>query len=374
MSTEKVEKKPDYSINNSDVVAKYKLAGDIASQSLAHVKSLIKPGSKVFDICVGGDEFIESKLSDVYNNRKTKKISKGIAFPTSVSPNNIAAYLSPIASTEESNFELKEGDVVKIQLGAQIDGFASILADTIVVGKSEITGRAADAIAAAFYASEAAIRTIKPGNRNWDVTSIVEKLVKNFECVPLEGMLSHNQEKDVLIGPKEIIINPSESQKSQVSTCTFEEGEVYGLDILVSTGNGSVKQANDVRTTIYKLTGNNYKLKLKASHAVLGEVKQKASQFPFSIRNLDEPAKGRMGLVECCNHNVMINYDVMQESADALVAQVYTTFAITKNGTVKFASASPDMSLVKTDKSISDEKILELLKQPLKAKKAKKTA
>ncbi|CDK28924.1 unnamed protein product [Kuraishia capsulata CBS 1993] len=371
-----MSEKIDNSINNSDVVQKYKTAGEISGKVLAHVKTLCVAGAKVYDICVAGDELLDSKLGEIYNNKKTSKIPKGIAFPTTVSPNEVTAHLSPINADEPSNIELKAGDVVKIELGAHVDGFASIVADTIVVDAAgPITGRVADVLAAAHYASEAAIRTMEPGKKNWDVTRVVDQVAKAYGCVALEGMLSHNQERNKLNGPKEIIINPSEQQKASVAAMKFEDAEVYGLDILISTGDGKVKQG-ETRTTIYKLTGNTYQLKLKASRAVLNEIKEKASDFPFSTRNLNDPTKGRMGLQECVNHNVMNAYDVMYEKEGAIIAQFYTTVAVTKNGNVKLSSPDFDISSVQSDKKIEDQDILDVLEKSLKVnkKKAKKAA
>lgn len=50
------------------------------------------------------------------------------------------------------------------------------------------------------------------------------------------GMLSCQQTQNVIDGKKRIILNPNESQKREFETVTFAEGEVYGIDVLVSTG------------------------------------------------------------------------------------------------------------------------------------------
>ena len=61
---------------------------------------------------------------------------------------------------------LQDGDVVKIDMGAHIDGFIAVVAHTIIVsdGKSKITGKKADALIAAHLCAEAALRLVKPGN------------------------------------------------------------------------------------------------------------------------------------------------------------------------------------------------------------------
>lgn len=49
-------------------------------------------------------------------------------------------------------------------------------------------------------------------------------------------MLSCQQTQNVIDGKKRIILNPSDGQKRDFETITFAEGEVYGIDILISSG------------------------------------------------------------------------------------------------------------------------------------------
>ncbi len=86
--------------------------------------------------------------------------------------------------------KLAKGDVVKLHLGAHIDGFAAITAETIVVGatpESPVTGRSADALRAAWTAAEVAMRLVRVGNKNWQVTEAVSKVAAAWDCKPVEG-------------------------------------------------------------------------------------------------------------------------------------------------------------------------------------------
>jgi methionine aminopeptidase len=86
--------------------------------------------------------------------------------------------------------KLAKGDVVKLHLGAHIDGFAAITAETIVVGatpESPVTGRRADALRAAWTAAEVAMRLVRVGNKNWQVTEAVSKVAAAWDCKPVEG-------------------------------------------------------------------------------------------------------------------------------------------------------------------------------------------
>ena len=114
----------------------------------------------------------------------------GIAFPTCISVNNTVAHFSPLPSDPASSQLLAKGDVVKVHLGAHIDGYAAVSAETLVVGASEsdpVTGRRADVLQAAWTAAEAAMRLVKVGNKNWAVTDAVAKIASAFDCKPVEG-------------------------------------------------------------------------------------------------------------------------------------------------------------------------------------------
>lgn len=84
-------------------------------------------------------------------------------------------------------------------------------------------------------------------------------------------MLSHQLKQFKIDGEKTIIQNPTIAQKKEHEKCTFENYEVYAMDVLISTGEGQGKEL-DTKVSIYKKTDENYLLKLKASRNFYGEV------------------------------------------------------------------------------------------------------
>lgn len=75
----------------------------------------------------------------------------------------------------------------------QIDGFASISAETIIVGATEqepATGRRADVVKAAWHAAELAMRLVRVDNKNWTITENVNKIVSAWGCKAVEGISS----------------------------------------------------------------------------------------------------------------------------------------------------------------------------------------
>lgn len=203
---------------------------------LTKVLKKISVGSKIFDLCLFGDSTMIEELGKVFNK---KQVFKGIAFPTCISVNEVCGYNSPMP---EESTSIKEGDLVKVELGAHVDGFAAFAAHTIVVqsdAKAVVTGKKADVILAAYKAAQAALRLIKPGNFNNQVTEIIQKVCDSYQVSPLEGVLSHDLKKHLIDGNK-VIIN-KETFEQKVEDQEFQVNDVFALDIFVSSGDGKTK-------------------------------------------------------------------------------------------------------------------------------------
>jgi methionine aminopeptidase len=166
----------------------------------------------------------------------------------------------------DESTKLEEGDLAKIDLGCHLDGFVAQVAHTLIVTSdpSLITkGKKADVILAAHNAFLAAQRQFKEGSTNNSVTEVIAKVCSDFQVNPVEGVLSHKVKRHLIDG-NDVIIN-KETPEQKVEEYTFAPGDVFGLDIYVSTGEGKPKEG-DFRTTVYKRElDTQYNLKLKSS-------------------------------------------------------------------------------------------------------------
>jgi len=320
----------EFTIKNEDVFTKYKNAADITNEALAAVIKECTPGKKIIDVCVLGDKYINDKLVNLYKGKE-----KGVAFPTSISVNNVVGHFSPLL---DDTTTLNDGDVAKIDLGVQIDGYISVAAHTIVVQATQgnvsapiaVTGRKADVICAAHIASEVALRLLKPGKKNTDVTNAIKKVADFFKVEPLEGVLSHEMKRYVIDGQK-VIINKATAEH-KVEEFEFQDNEVYAVDIVMSTGEGKAKERED-RTTIFKRNPDTtYQLKMQASRYVFNEISTRFPSLPFALRALDEK-KAKLGVTECLKHELLIPYPSLYEKDGEFVAQFKFTCLITPNGT-----------------------------------------
>ncbi|RMZ52148.1 hypothetical protein APUTEX25_001538, partial [Auxenochlorella protothecoides] len=314
------------SISNPDVVTKYKAAAKIVNDTLAAVIDAAKPGAKIVDLCTLGDKLITEAAAKEF---KGKDIEKGIAVPTCVSVNNCIGHFSPPA---DNTATLKEGDVAAHSLVA-VDGPAK--------------GRAADVVAAAHAAYEAASRLVRAGRRAKEVGPVLSKIAEAYGCTLVEGVLSHEM--------KRFIIDASKA----ADDFEIEEGEVYAIDIVMSTGEGKSKVVDEKETTVFKRALDvQYQLKIKASREVLSEINKK---FPTMM----------YGLLECINHNLLQPFPVLYEKPDALVAHFKGTVLLVPSGVDRITNST--LQALESDKSIEDAEVKALLATSLKTKKKKKS-
>jgi methionine aminopeptidase len=328
---------------------------------------------------------------------------------------------TPLKTDEaEAAVALKPGDVIKIQLGAQIDGFGTIVCDTIIIPSSankgdELTGRQADLLLATYYANELLLRLMVPPGllatgtdeekakaaqqkpiTQSRITTLLDKVVKSYGCSLVESTTSWLFERNEIEGKKKIVLAPGEGSKGEGVPAV---GEVWGVEMGVSLGSGKVKTLEN-RPTLHRRTTAHVGLKRPSSRKMLSEAVKKFGLFPFSLRQLDDERDAKVGVVECVRGNAFRQYEVVGDKDGEPVARVLSTIGkktcssyletmltlravITKNGLSRLtAPPKPDLEKYQTDKKITDEEILKILEQPLakntgsksKNKKKKKSA
>ncbi|GAA5967151.1 hypothetical protein JCM11641_000456 [Rhodosporidiobolus odoratus] len=356
---------------------KYKAAATVVDGVLKKLIEKAVEGANLLELCNEGDKLVEEGVKGLYN--KVKGTPKGIAYPTSVSVNNVLQNFSPVPSDKEASAQvLKKDDVVKFTVGAHIDGYPVVSGETVVVGASTVEGVRANLLAAAYQAGEIALRAVKPGVRNWAVTDAVKGLLKEYEASGVkgvEGILSHQFTQNNLEAKKGLIAFPNSNQRADSENAyTFEEGEVYGFNVIVTDGERTPKTSDLARTTIFSKTQSTYMLKMKTSRATFTEISQKAGSFPFTLRIMDDETRARMGVRECVQHQLVRGYDLATtDKPENLSASVFITFTVTKTGAARLSLAP---SFYSTDKVKSDVELSDALKQelarPLKPKTVKK--
>ncbi|EEH52880.1 uncharacterized protein MICPUCDRAFT_52887 [Micromonas pusilla CCMP1545] len=363
------EEREDETLGNPAVVDKYKVAAEIANKSLAAVIAACVPGAKVVDACALGDKSIEDEAAKFYNKKGAdgQKIDKGIAFPTCVSVNNQVCHNSP---APDDDAVIEEGQAVKIDLGAHVDGYVAVVAHTHVVGADDRVpaGAQADVMEAAVVASEAAIRKLRPGASTSDVAKAIETVANDYGVKIVEGVLTHSMKRFVIDGNKVVLNKPTPELKADETT--IELNEVYALDIVLSTGEGKPKMQDEKETNVYKRAiEKNYKLKMQASRAVFSEISKKFPTMPFTMRAMGDVRGAKLGLSECMKHELLHEYPVLYEKPGDAVAHVKCTVLVMQNGNDRVTTFAPQVT--KSEKELMDEDLKALIAEPLKKKKKK---
>jgi len=362
----------DIKPSNDVVLTKYNMAAEIVNIVLKELIEKSKDGQDVCELCDYGDTRLFELTGNLF--KKEKNLKKGIGMPTCISIDNCICHFSPLKT--EPAVLLKDGQMVKFELGAHVDGYIATVAHTMVIGatkENKITGKKAHVILAAYNAMEMALRMLKPAKRfkNVDITENITKVAKIYETNPVENMLSHQMERFKTVSEKQIIQNPVEEQKSKIEKCSFEDYEVYAVDILISSGEGKPK-SHDVRTTIFKKVDEMvYNLKLKASRSFFYDAQKKFGNLPFSLRHFEDEKKAKIGTTECVKHDLLQPYEVVFEKEGEFVAQFKATAIIMPSGILKITGFPLDLDLLQCDVKITDDKISGLLAEGLKPKKKK---
>jgi curved DNA binding protein len=360
--------------SNSDVVTKYRLAAEIAQSALEGVISQIAPGKNVLELCAFGDAIVTARAAAIYRTGKSKKVEKGIAFPTCISVNEVVCHFSPLPN---ESMTIQAGDWVKIDLGCHVDGYIAVVAHTVIVptvttdadATEVVSGSAADVLKCAHDAVELVARMIKPGNTNIQVTEALEKLADSYGVKSIHGTLMHQMKRFVIDGAK--MIAQKNDPENKVNKASFEVHEVYAIDVAFTTGLEKPVQS-ERRTTVFKRqVDKKYQLKMKASRYVFSEINAKFPTLPFTIRAFDDESQSRMGVVECVKHDLLTPFPILEGRPGDKIAHLKATVLVLANGTVKITGVALPLDRICSTKVVPPE-IATILAMSMNKKKKKK--
>ncbi|KAI8048796.1 peptidase M24, structural domain-containing protein [Syncephalis plumigaleata] len=336
-------------------VGKYRAAAAVVDAALKQLLPLVQPGISVLSLCQAGDQAIEQLTAGVH--RKVKRADKGVAWPTCISVNHAVQHVSPLPEdTDELATQiLAPGDLVKIDMAAHIDGHIATAAHTTITptGTSEpVTGALADVVCAAYYGAEAALRYIRPGQSSKAVIDAIRQVADSFQCQPVEGTASHHLQRYVFNDGQNIIPNYVEAE-NEVHEFEFEPDHVYSINIVMSTGQGRVRE-HPMKTGIYQRNLNsNYHLRLKSSRSLYTHVSQNYPVFPFAYRTIED-VQLKAGLNECLNHNLLMPFTALCERSGGMVAQFKLTVVCTLDGPLRLTTSAHPLPYVHSTWSLDN--------------------
>lgn len=282
-------------------------AGKIAAQVRENVRKKNHVGSTLFEIC-------ESTEKEI--------IQKGgkCAFPVNTSINEVAAHY-----TAEPNDQkvIKETDLVKIDLGVQINGY---IADTAV--SMCYDARFDFLIQAAEAALRNAISIIKDGTKSSDVGKVIENTVKEMGCIPIANLSGHSLERYTIHAGKSV------PNIWSIGSFTFSPSEAYACEPFVTTKDGLGFVREGTIKNIFSLATRK-RTKDAEADKLADYIWEKFNMLPFALRWLvqewDEK-NARILLEKLIKNKVVRSYPVLIEANGQRVAQAEHTFIPKENG------------------------------------------
>ncbi|MDX2040929.1 MAG: type I methionyl aminopeptidase [Acidobacteriota bacterium] len=150
------------SVNELD---KMRFAGLIVAETLSELRKMVEPGITTRHL----DAFAEKKIRSAGAYPTFKGYRK---FPSSI----CASVNDEVVHGIPSDRRLREGDIVKIDCGATLDGFVGDAAITVPVGK--VTASIENLLETTRASLFRAVEKMVPGNRLYDVSYAVQELVE----------------------------------------------------------------------------------------------------------------------------------------------------------------------------------------------------
>lgn len=279
---------------------KIRLAGKIAGTALAHGAKKIKIGHPLIEVAIAVEDKIHS-------------MGGKLAFPVGISRNHIAAHATPMPDETTIFGE----DVVKLDIGAHVDGWVADNALTI-----DLSGKYTELVNASRNALNAAIKTIKPGVMVKDVGAAIQETITKAGYSPIRNLSGH------LIEHWNVHAGISIPNYNNGDTTTLKEGMQIAIEPFASTGEGIIIEGKG--GGIYHIE---HKKPLRDPYAkkILDHLHQEYKTLYFSRRAVNMPMRDyAFNLLE--KEGVLHQHAELVERSKGIVAQFEHAMLITKNG------------------------------------------
>ncbi len=285
----------------------YVAAGKIAAAVRENARKKYHVGSTLLEICESIEKEIEQKGGKC-------------AFPVNTSLNEIAAHY-----TAEPNDDkvVKETDLLKIDLGVQINGYIADTAVTVCYEpKYDYLVQAAEA------ALREAISIIRVGTKSSDVGKVIENTVKQMGGTPIANLSGHSLEQYTIHAGKSV------PNIWSIGSFSFQSTEAYACEPFVTTQEGLGFVREGKTRNIFSLATRK-RTKDDNANKLIDYIWQKFNMLPFALRWLmpDWDEKTARKLLDVLVQNkIARSYPILVEANNQRVAQAEHTFIPQENG------------------------------------------
>ncbi|OGI15787.1 type II methionyl aminopeptidase, partial [Candidatus Micrarchaeota archaeon RBG_16_49_10] len=281
-----------------DVLEKYEKAGKIHKEVAQLARGMVKDGASVLDFTKKIEDSIKAK-------------GGGLAFPLNVSINDITAHYTP---DFDDTLTFNPGDLVKVDIGVQIDGYIADGAFSVLLGENS-----SPVIKASEDAVEQIIKNIAPGKTVSEMSQIIEEVVSSYNLNPVRNLAGHSVDQYIQHGGLSIPNGKTTLDEK------IPEDTVLGMEVFVTDGEGWVKESSP--TLIYMFLQPK-PVRLPESRKILQRILTEYQTLPFAKRWLSDLGgniKISMALRELASRGVVREYPPLREKSGRPTAQTEHT-------------------------------------------------
>ena len=285
----------------------YLKAGKIAGEVRENVRKKNWVGSTLAEIC----EYVESEI-----------IKRGAkcAFPVNTSLNEVAAHYTAEPNDPKT---VSDADLVKIDLGAQVNGY---IADTAVTVNYD--PQYDSLVQAAENALQAAMSMIKVGVKSKDVGRKIQNTIMDMGFKPIANLSGHSLDQYTIHAGKTV------PNMWTIGSFSFSENEAFACEPFVTTKNALGFVRNGKIKNIYALVSRK-KTKDDEADKLLEYIWNNFNMLPFALRWIVkewEEKEARKMLDFLVKKKVVKAYAILVEANGKTVAQAEHTFIPTETG------------------------------------------
>ena len=285
----------------------FREAGRIIAQARAVGAPMIEPGVTIREVT-------EAVEKEIY------RLGGVPAFPAQSSRNHIAAHY---CSHPNDDVSYEKGDVVKLDIGAAVDGWVCDTAITIDLGDG---ARGKSLVDAAKAGLDAAIATAGPGVAVNKIGEAIGRTIRSFGVNPVSNLTGHG------VGRWKVHTAPQiPNVADRGSSAKLEVGTVCAIEPFATDGVGHVEERG--RPEVFMTTSKKVKSAKGIDPEILTAI-EKWNGLPIARRYFRDfdPAKLEETLLGMSKQGALVRYPPLCEAPGTMVAQFEHTLLITEEG------------------------------------------
>ncbi|EMC97320.1 hypothetical protein BAUCODRAFT_447868 [Baudoinia panamericana UAMH 10762] len=315
---------------NQDFLTDYRQAAEVHKQVRQYAQKAIKPGMTLTEIA----ELIEDgtrHLTGHMGLEEGDNLIAGVAFPTGLNLNHIAAHYSPNAGNKTV---LKQEDVMKVDIGVHVNGRIVDSAFTMA-----FEPQYDNLLTAVREATNTGLREAGIDARLGEIGAAIQETMESYECeingttYPIKSIRNLNGHTIAnysihggSAGKSVPIVKGGGNER-------MEEGETYAIETFGSTGKGYVR--DDLETSHYAKIADAPKVALRVASAktLLRSIEKNFGTLPFCRRYLDRLGHDKylLGLNNLVQSGVVQDYPPLVDVKGSYTAQFEHTILLRPN-------------------------------------------